>query len=156
MNELVYRAVDAVENGLLRASPSVLGFSPNSQDNSSTPNAEIPHSPQKHTIASAAKSRRAQADKDREDFARKRTEERDTEDVEGEYTRAKVEIENGVHQLETLLESLVDKNFDKFEIYVLRNVFSVPEGLEKWIVLKHYGVSSCGPWLHTFILLSDK
>lgn len=53
---------------------------------------------------------------------------------------AKQEIEEGLHQLETLLESTVDKNFDKFEIYVLRNILSVPEELASWIQLKHYEV----------------
>ena len=54
---------------------------------------------------------------------------------------AAVEIENGVHQLETLLQSTVDRNFDKLEIYVLRNVLSVPSDLMAWVRLKHYEVS---------------
>lgn len=54
---------------------------------------------------------------------------------------AAVEIENGVHQLETLLQSTVDRNFDKLEIYVLRNVLSVPADLIAWVRLKHYEVS---------------
>jgi kinetochore protein Mis12/MTW1 len=53
---------------------------------------------------------------------------------------AKQEIEEGLHKLETLLESTVDKNFDKFEIYVLRNILSVPEELAGWIRLSHYEV----------------
>lgn len=53
---------------------------------------------------------------------------------------AKQEIEEGLHQLETLLESTIDKNFDKFEIYVLRNILAVPEELAGWIQLKHYEV----------------
>ncbi|KAI4209276.1 MAG: hypothetical protein LQ351_007776 [Letrouitia transgressa] len=51
---------------------------------------------------------------------------------------AKAEIQNGVHQLETLLESTVDRNFDKFEIYTLRNIFTVPDGLAPHIRLSHY------------------
>lgn len=51
---------------------------------------------------------------------------------------ARREIEEGVHQLETLLESNVDKNFDKLEIYVLRNVLHVEEGLVDWVRLRHY------------------
>jgi kinetochore protein Mis12/MTW1 len=39
-----------------------------------------------------------------------------------------------------LLESTVDKNFDRFEIYVLRNILSVPEDLAPWIRLSHYEV----------------
>ncbi|KAJ5994798.1 Centromere protein Mis12 [Penicillium waksmanii] len=54
------------------------------------------------------------------------------------YPEAKLEIENGLHQLETLLEANVDKAFDKLEIYVLRNIFTVPEDLLSWVKLKHY------------------
>lgn len=61
---------------------------------------------------------------------------------EPEYPDAKKEIEEGLHQLETLLENTVDKNFDKFEILVLRNVLCVPEGLEPWVRLKHYEVGN--------------
>ena len=57
-----------------------------------------------------------------------------------EFPEAKQEIEEGLHKLETLLESTVDKNFDKFEIYVLRNILSVPEDLAGWIRLSHYEV----------------
>ena len=64
-------------------------------------------------------------------------------DDEGpEYPEAKQEIEEGLHKLETLLESTVDKNFDRFEIYVLRNILSVPEDLTGWIRLGHYEVCS--------------
>lgn len=56
------------------------------------------------------------------------------------YPEAKLEIENGLHQLETLLESTVDKAFDKFEIYVLRNILTVPEDLISWVRLRHYEV----------------
>lgn len=48
-----------------------------------------------------------------------------------------------MHQLETLLESNVDKNFDKLEIYVLRNVLHVDEALVPWVRLGHYEVCSC-------------
>lgn len=57
-----------------------------------------------------------------------------------EYPEARREIEEGVHQLETLLESNVDKNFDKLEIYVLRNVLHVDEELVPWVRLGHYEV----------------
>jgi kinetochore protein Mis12/MTW1 len=56
------------------------------------------------------------------------------------YPEAKLEIENGLHQLETLLEANVDKAFDKFEIYVLRNILTVPADLLSWVRLKHYEV----------------
>ncbi|EAW22207.1 MIND complex subunit MTW1 [Aspergillus fischeri NRRL 181] len=54
------------------------------------------------------------------------------------YPEAKLELENGLHQLETLLEATVDKAFDKFEIYVLRNIFTVPDDLLNYIRLSHH------------------
>lgn len=50
------------------------------------------------------------------------------------------EIEVGTAKLETLLESSVDKNFDLFELYTLRNIFNIPSDLveEGWIKLDHY------------------
>jgi kinetochore protein Mis12/MTW1 len=54
---------------------------------------------------------------------------------------ARVEIEEGVHQLETLLEANIDRNFDKFEIIVLRNILAIhPPELVPWIRLPHYDV----------------
>jgi kinetochore protein Mis12/MTW1 len=58
-----------------------------------------------------------------------------------EYPEARLEIENGLHQLETLFEANVDKAFDKFEIYVLRNILIVPGDLQNWLRLGHYEVS---------------
>ncbi|POS83011.1 hypothetical protein EPUL_006118 [Erysiphe pulchra] len=52
--------------------------------------------------------------------------------------KAKNEIENGVHQLETLLEAKIDKNFDRLEIYALRNILNVPSNVQDWIRLTHY------------------
>ncbi|ODV82405.1 Mis12-domain-containing protein [Suhomyces tanzawaensis NRRL Y-17324] len=53
---------------------------------------------------------------------------------------SKEEIQLGTGKLETLLESQVDKNFDKFELYSLRNIFTIPQELveEGWIKLKHH------------------
>lgn len=45
-----------------------------------------------------------------------------------------------MHQLETLLESTVDKSFDKFEIYTLRNILTIPDDLAPWMRLAHYEV----------------
>jgi kinetochore protein Mis12/MTW1 len=59
-------------------------------------------------------------------------------DGEAEYPEAKQEIEEGLQKLETLLNSTVDKNFDKFEIYVLRNILSLPSDLTDWVQLQHY------------------
>ncbi|KAI0382863.1 Mis12 protein-domain-containing protein [Hypomontagnella monticulosa] len=52
---------------------------------------------------------------------------------------AKMEIESGTHQLETLLCASIDRNFDKFEIYVLRNILCVrPVDVRAWMRLSHY------------------
>jgi kinetochore protein Mis12/MTW1 len=59
----------------------------------------------------------------------------------GVYPEARAEIEEGVHQLETLLEANIDKNFDKFEIIALRSILAVPQHLVPWIRLAHYDVS---------------
>ncbi|CAG8637565.1 4606_t:CDS:2 [Acaulospora colombiana] len=45
------------------------------------------------------------------------------------------EIDQGMHQVETLLEALIDHNFDMFELYVMRNIFAIPENLK--IILPH-------------------
>ena len=45
-----------------------------------------------------------------------------------------------MHQLETLLEATVDKTFDRFEIYTLRNLLTVPDELAGWMRLGHYEV----------------
>ncbi|RUS20535.1 Mis12 protein-domain-containing protein [Endogone sp. FLAS-F59071] len=46
------------------------------------------------------------------------------------------ETEQGIHQVETLLESAIDKNFDLFELYVLQNTFAVRDDVN--IVLEHH------------------
>lgn len=43
-----------------------------------------------------------------------------------------------MHQLETLLEAKIDKNFDKLEIYALRNILCVPAEVRDWVRLSHY------------------
>ncbi|ORY01219.1 Mis12-domain-containing protein [Basidiobolus meristosporus CBS 931.73] len=45
-------------------------------------------------------------------------------------------VEQGINQIETLLESAVDKNFDIFELYVLKNIFTIPPGVN--VELPHY------------------
>ncbi|KAF2749446.1 hypothetical protein M011DRAFT_493141 [Sporormia fimetaria CBS 119925] len=61
------------------------------------------------------------------------------------YPEAALEIEEGILKLETLMENAVDKNFDKLEIWTLRNVFSLGRGkggedaeLGSWMRLGHY------------------
>ncbi|KAJ9134474.1 Kinetochore-associated protein MTW1 [Pleurostoma richardsiae] len=51
---------------------------------------------------------------------------------------ARHEIENGTHQLETLLCASIDRNFDKFELYVMRNILCVRPEDRDWIRLGHY------------------
>ncbi|KAK9317700.1 Mis12 protein-domain-containing protein [Lipomyces starkeyi] len=49
------------------------------------------------------------------------------------------EIEVGTAKLETLLEGAVDRNFDRFELYVLRNVLAVPDDVaDGWMRLSHH------------------
>ena len=51
------------------------------------------------------------------------------------------ELANGIVQLESLLNAIVDKDFDKFEIYTLRNILAVghdEEDLANWVQLDHY------------------
>jgi len=64
------------------------------------------------------------------------------------FPEAKLEIEEGVLKLETLMENAVDKNFDKLEIWTLRNVLCLPRGEEElasWVRLEGYEVGGeCG------------
>ncbi|KAF3926837.1 hypothetical protein ABW20_dc0102250 [Dactylellina cionopaga] len=48
------------------------------------------------------------------------------------------EIQQGLHMLEMLMESRVDKAYDQFEVYVLRNIFSVPPDVRDWMRLRHH------------------
>ncbi|KAF9573813.1 hypothetical protein EC968_007884 [Mortierella alpina] len=64
--------------------------------------------------------------------------------VAGEYGHVELpqdmdpltESAKGMHKFETLLEAAVDKNFDRFELYALKNLFGVPEDVD--IMLPHY------------------
>ncbi len=47
-------------------------------------------------------------------------------------------MENGTHQLETLLCASIDRNFDKFELYTMRNILCVRPEDRDWIRLAHY------------------
>jgi kinetochore protein Mis12/MTW1 len=48
------------------------------------------------------------------------------------------EISSGTHQLETLLCTSIDRNFDKFELYVMRNILCVKPDDRDWLRLGHY------------------
>ncbi|KAI4193223.1 MAG: hypothetical protein LQ350_008422 [Teloschistes chrysophthalmus] len=99
VNTIVYRAIEAIENGLFSMPLQQLGYSPDSDTSRDTSTLTDP-----------------------------------------EHPDATAEIENGVHQLETLLEATVDKTFDKFEIYALRNILTVDDKLVPWMRLGHYEV----------------
>ncbi|RYO81277.1 hypothetical protein DL764_009786 [Monosporascus ibericus] len=101
VNILAERALNSVEQGLLNAPPSALGFKANNKQQ------------QPRDAAAGEATDPAEAAKD--------------------------EIEAGTHQLETLLCASIDRNFDKFEIYVLRNILCVrPADVRDWIRLSHY------------------
>jgi kinetochore protein Mis12/MTW1 len=91
--------------------------------------------------------------------AEKRTPEAD-QDGNPLFPEAKLEIEEGVLKLETLVENALDRNFDRLEIWTLRNVFSLERGggkkegeagkdgeesVGKWMRLAHYEVSRSAP-----------
>ncbi|CAI5759008.1 unnamed protein product [Candida verbasci] len=67
-----------------------------------------------------------------------------TEEVErhliSKFPQNQKEIKDGIFRLEEIMESEIDFNFDKFELYVLRNIFNIPKDLveEGWIKLKHH------------------
>lgn len=99
VNELVFRAINAIEEGLNNASPEGLGFKAD------------------ESIRSAEARRDAL------------------------HVAKQNEIDNGIVQLESLLNATVDKDFDKFEIYTLRNILAVgheEEELAGWVQLDHY------------------
>lgn len=57
------------------------------------------------------------------------------------HERKQNEVDGGIVQLESLLNATVDKDFDKFEIYTLRNILAVgheEEQLAPWVRLEHY------------------
>ena len=58
-------------------------------------------------------------------------------DIEGHDFSEEIRV--GIAKLETLLEHTVDKNFDKLELYVLRNVLTIPNELieNNVFLLKH-------------------
>lgn len=88
----MFRAINAIEEGLDNAPPESLGFRPSS-------------------------------------------------DSANIHEQKQNEIDGGIVQLESLLNATVDKDFDKFEIYTLRNILAVghdEENLAPWVRLEHY------------------
>jgi kinetochore protein Mis12/MTW1 len=99
INHLGYKVIEAVEQGLLGAPLSDLGFPSHYAS-------EPDQSGENHTVEE----------------------------------KARLEIENGVHQFETLIEATIDKNFDKLEVVALRSILAIPEELRDWIRLRDYEV----------------
>ncbi|KAK5116451.1 hypothetical protein LTR62_007999 [Meristemomyces frigidus] len=105
VNELVFRAVNAIEEGLNAISPESLGFRLDAAQLQACDNEES-----KHDALEELKQ---------------------------------TELGNGCVQLESLLNSTVDRDFDKFEIYTLRNIIALghedeAKDLANWIQLEHY------------------
>ncbi|KAF9872720.1 hypothetical protein CkaCkLH20_09899 [Colletotrichum karsti] len=51
---------------------------------------------------------------------------------------SKLEIMDGVHKLETLLCAAIDKNFDKYELYVMKNILGIQPVQRNWMRLAHH------------------
>ncbi|QIW96267.1 hypothetical protein AMS68_001785 [Peltaster fructicola] len=103
VNELVFKAVDRLEEALSNAPADLLGY-------------VLP-------AADAAGLDESSHEAALTDFKQK-------------------EIDIGIMQLESLLNAIVDKDFDKLEIYTLRNILAVGHAddsdLARWIRLEHY------------------
>ncbi|EMC92265.1 hypothetical protein BAUCODRAFT_283867 [Baudoinia panamericana UAMH 10762] len=106
VNELVYRAVSAIEEGLNNVKPEALGF----------------------TLSPSQAAATLPSEEARQDAL---------------YHLKESEIGNGIVQLESLLNATVDRDFDKFEIYTLRNIMAIghedeARDLAQWVRLEHY------------------
>lgn len=103
VNELVFRAVNAIEEGFGGTTAEQLGFKLEPTVSKSLPNEQA----RGDALAELKQN----------------------------------EIDNGIVKLESLLNATVDKDFDKFEIYTLRNILAVghdEEDLANWVRLDHY------------------
>ncbi|OLN85783.1 Kinetochore-associated protein MTW1 [Colletotrichum chlorophyti] len=68
----------------------------------------------------------------------KRSRSKEPVNVEETEETAKLEITDGVHKLETLLCAAIDKNFDKYELYVMQNILGIQPSQRNWMRLAHY------------------
>ncbi|KAH0292051.1 hypothetical protein M436DRAFT_76971 [Aureobasidium namibiae CBS 147.97] len=117
VNELTYQAVGEIETALLNVPKEQLGFAPTAPHSTSD---QTRDTTSQNTAADTVAAAEATAEE-----------------------AATTEISAGIVKLESLLNSTIDKNFDKLEIYTLRNLLTVSnakedEGLENWILLDHY------------------
>lgn len=111
INILAEQALNSVEKGLLAAKPASLGFR-------AQPPPPPPQSKKSKQAAAAAAAT-------------------DPPPPPPEEAQ-RHEVENGTHQLETLLCASIDRNFDIFEIWVMRNILTVRPDDRDWIRLSHY------------------
>ncbi|KAK4115226.1 hypothetical protein N656DRAFT_835240 [Canariomyces notabilis] len=116
VNFLAERALHSIEQGLLNAPAASLGFH---------------RGPGKYSASAARRPNGSRA----AGGAAVAAEEEAQDDPE---KRHRDEVESGTHQLETLLWASIDKNFDRFEIYVLRNILCLKQQEMGWIRLGHY------------------
>ncbi|EMF15690.1 uncharacterized protein SEPMUDRAFT_161817 [Sphaerulina musiva SO2202] len=103
VNELVFRAVNAIEEGFGGTTAEQLGFQLDRDTAASLPNSDA----RRDALAELKQN----------------------------------EVDNGIVKLESLLNATVDKDFDKFEIYTLRNILAVghrEDDLANWVRLDHY------------------
>ncbi|KAK7733897.1 hypothetical protein SLS53_008047 [Cytospora paraplurivora] len=116
INFIAERALASVEQGLLNAPPPQIGFGkPAASRANSKSKRKGKHQPQPAQPEDAP-------DPSPEEMER----------------RAHDEISSGTHQLETLLCASIDRNFDKFELYVMRNILCVRPEDRDWMRLGHY------------------
>lgn len=120
INFLAEKALSSVETSLLNAPPQQIGFG-------KPPNAAVVGN-------SKAKRKRKQPTPSPPPF-KEDAPEPTAEQIE---EQASAEIASGTHQLETLLCTSIDRNFDKFELYVMRNILCVKPEDRDWLRLGHY------------------
>ncbi|PSR83616.1 Mis12 protein-domain-containing protein [Coniella lustricola] len=125
INILADKALTSVETGLLNAPPTSIGFGkPPSSSNSANANSK-----------SKRKRKHPGSDGDDGDGNGAPASDLTPEQIQDQ---ANGEIAAGTHQLETLLCTSIDRNFDKFELYVMRNILCVKPEDRDWIRLGHY------------------
>ncbi|POS76847.1 Mis12 domain-containing protein [Diaporthe helianthi] len=114
INVIAERALVSVEQGLLNAPAQYLGFGK-------------PPNPAANTKSKRKGKQKPPPEEANLDLSPEAIEQRRHD-----------EISSGTHQLETLLCTSIDRNFDKFELYVMRNILCVKPDDRDWLRLGHY------------------
>ncbi|KAH6624417.1 Mis12 protein-domain-containing protein [Chaetomium sp. MPI-SDFR-AT-0129] len=150
INFLAERALNSIEQGLLNAPPASLGFRPSSSKTKPKPKPKpkFKSKPRYRSNGTRHNSAHDDYDEEEEDEDQDVGEEEEEEEEEGPAPgetdsdfaarRHRAEVESGTHQLETLLWASIDKNFDRFEIYVMRNILCLRKVEMDWLRLGHY------------------